>query len=145
MTSTSLRPHGLPEARAHVFPVLARSNEKGPALFALDSLGDLHFTLDAPLGALEIDVRGLLELRLGSVLQLDRLTGEPLEVVVNGTPIARGEVRIQGERFAIRVTEILRSEARDESGGGTDRDEAPKRARDLARGDGSDARARVGG
>ena len=42
------------------------------------------------------------------MLRLDRQTGEHLEITVNGTPIAKGEVRVHGERFAVRVTQILR-------------------------------------
>ena len=69
-------------------------------------------TLIVP-GSLEVDVRDLVGLRPGNVLTLERLTGEPLEITVNGTPIALGEVRVHGERFAIRVTEILKAPRRD--------------------------------
>lgn len=125
-----------PQARPLLLPELTSSSEKKPPLFTLARLGDLPFTLEAPLGSLELDVRGLLSLRTGSVLQLDRFTGEPLEITVNGTPIARGEVRIHGEHFAVRVTEILRAE------GGRD---GSTKDGDVPRGsDGGDARARVG-
>lgn len=135
--------HSRPQARPLLFPELVRSPETKPALFDLAMLADLPFVLEAPLGSLDLDVRALLELKPGSVLQLDRFTGEPLEVTVNGTPIARGEVRIHGDRFAVRVTEILRAEGREETGGKA-RD-ASKKDGDVARhGDGGDARARVG-
>ncbi len=133
-TTLRARPH----ARPLLFPELSGPADAKPLppLFNLARLGDLPFTLEAPLGSLELDVRGLLSLRPGSVLQLDRFTGEPLEITVNGTPIARGEVRIHGEHFAVRVTEILRAE------GGRD---GSTKDGDVPRvGDGSDARARVG-
>jgi flagellar motor switch protein FliN/FliY len=132
-----------PQARPLIFPELARSSETRGPLFTLPMLGDLPFTLEAPLGSIDLDVRALLDLRRGSVLQLDRFTGEPLEVTVNGTAIARGEVRIHGERFAVRVTEILRAEGREGVEGGK---HAPAKGNpDASRaGDGGDSRARVG-
>ncbi len=133
---------GRPLARAFRFSELVAAPPAQPPLLSLQLLADLPFVLEAPLGSLDLDVRTLLDLRPGSVLQLDRFTGEPLEVMVNGTPIARGEVRIHGERFAVRVTEILRAEASRETGGKT-RD-ASKKDGDGARiGDGGDARARA--
>lgn len=133
-----------PVARPYAFPELVRPAQKGTALFTIESLADLPFSLDAPLGSLEIDVRRLLDLRLGSVLQLDRLTGEPLEITANGTPIARGEVRIHGERFAIRVTEILRAEAASDAAGGTGHEPSKKDGDASRTGDAGDSRARVG-
>jgi flagellar motor switch protein FliN/FliY len=131
-----------PLARPFRFPELQSLPAGRPPLLNLSQVADLPFVLDAPLGSLELDVRGLLDLRPGSVLQLDRFTGEPLEITVNGTPIARGEVRIHGERFAVRVTEILRAEASQETGGKT-RD-ASKKDDGARGGDGGDARARTG-
>jgi len=86
---------------------LVPGESAGPALLDLRDLGELMLRLEIPLGSVDVDVRELLELRAGSVLRLDRLTGESVDVTVNGTPIARAEVRVQGERFAVRITEIL--------------------------------------
>ena len=90
----------LPELEA---PAVAQ----GAPVLDLPGLGDIPFRVEVPLGTAAYDLRSFLELQVGSVLQTDRQTGEPLEITVNGTPIARGEVRIHGEFFAIRVTEIL--------------------------------------
>lgn len=78
----------------------------GPRLFDLETLSDLRLVVEVPLGSLAVDLRQLLSLRPGSVLPLDTQTGESLEIRANGTTVARGEVRINGEHFAVRVTEI---------------------------------------
>lgn len=114
-----VHPETFPEARRYRLPELEEPKNAKPPCFTLEKLSSLPFLLEAPLGALSLEVRHLLDLRPGTVLKLDRLTGEPLEITVNGTPIARGEVRIHGERFAIRVTEILRENLRDETTGGS--------------------------
>jgi len=135
----------IPRAEPHAFPELAhQAQQSGPALFQLSQLNNLPFVLEAPLGSVEMNVQQILQLGPGSILQVDRLTGEPLEITVNGTPIARGEVRIHGERYAIRVTEILRAEVTDGRGGG-EHEEKIQRAHDGARAahDG-DSKSRVG-
>lgn len=81
----------------------------GAPILHMHDLNDMPLSVEVPLGSVDLDLRTFLELQPGSVLQTDRQTGEPLEITVNGTPIARGEVRIHGEWFAIRVTEILRA------------------------------------
>jgi flagellar motor switch protein FliN len=92
----------------------------GPAVLHLADLHDLALSVEVPLGSVDLDLRAFLELQEGSVLQTDRQTGEPLEITVNGTPIARGEVRIHGEWFAIRVTEILRASPKRDAEGEPD-------------------------
>jgi len=137
-------PSSLPHAEPHAFAELAHKAHSAPALFTLNELNNLPFVLEAPLGSVEMNVQQILELGPGSILQVDRLTGEPLEITVNGTPIARGEVRIHGERYAIRVTEILRAEASDGRAGG-EHEEKTKKAHDGARpAHDGDSRSRVG-
>jgi flagellar motor switch protein FliN/FliY len=99
-------------------PQLAEEPHSGKPLFALPELSGLKLAVEVPLGSVELDLRGLLRLHVGSILRLEHLTGEPLEVTANGTPIARGEVRIHGERFAVRITEILNVAELAEIGGG---------------------------
>jgi len=99
----------------------------GPPILRLDDLGDLALSVEVPLGSVDLDLRTFLELHEGSVLQTDRQTGEPLEITVNGTPIARGEVRIHGEWFAIRVTEILRASPKRDAEGEPDDGRRPAR------------------
>lgn len=93
---------------ARALPELEASASTGARLFAgAAALSDLVLDVEVPLGSVTVSVRDLVRLRPGTVLTLDRLTGEPIEMVVNGTPVARGEVRVHGERFALRVSEIL--------------------------------------
>ncbi len=74
---------------------------------------DLEVVLDIPVnlsmevGSTEISIRNLLQLNQGSVIELDRVAGEPLDVLVNGTLIAHGEVVVVGEKFGIRVTDVI--------------------------------------
>ena len=63
-------------------------------------------------GNTEIKIRDLLRLNEGSVVELDRLAGEPLDILANGTMIAKGEVVMVGERFGIRLTEVVDPEER---------------------------------
>ncbi|MGB3623977.1 MAG: flagellar motor switch protein FliN, partial [Ketobacter sp.] len=58
-------------------------------------------------GSTDISIRNLLQLNQGSVIELDRLAGEPLDVLVNGTLIAHGEVVVVNEKFGIRLTDVI--------------------------------------
>jgi flagellar motor switch protein FliN/FliY len=58
-------------------------------------------------GRTSISIRNLLQLNQGSVIELDRLAGEPLDVLVNGTLIAHGEVVVVNEKFGIRMTDVI--------------------------------------
>ena len=58
-------------------------------------------------GNTDITIRNLLQLNQGSVIELDRLAGEPLDVLVNGTLIAHGEVVVVNEKFGIRLTDVI--------------------------------------
>jgi len=89
-------------------PVLAAEVRPGAKpLLAIGALADVPVRIEAPLGCVDTDVREVLALAPGSVVMLDRLTGESIPVTANGMLIARGEVRVHGDRFAVRVTEIL--------------------------------------
>ena len=101
------------ESTPHALPELTETPAGGAEarpLFDLKNLNDLALRVDVPLGSLRVSLRELLTLEVGSVLPLDTQTGESLEILVNGTPIALGEVRIHGEYFAVRVTGILRAD-----------------------------------
>jgi flagellar motor switch protein FliN len=111
--------------RTRRLPKLAPGGIAGAPLLGLGDLADLAVRLEVPLGTVEVDVRELLDLDVGSVLRLDRLTGEPLVVVANGTPIADGEVRLHGERLAIRITQI-RGAAGGDAPHGAPRDGDPR-------------------
>ena len=73
----------------------------------LEVVLDIPVTISMEVGATQITIRNLLQLNQGSVIELDRLAGEPLDVLVNGTLIAHGEVVVINEKFGIRVTDVI--------------------------------------
>ena len=78
-------------------------------------LENIDVGLTVEVGSTEIKIRDLLRLSEGSVIELDRLAGDPLDILVNGTMIAKGEVVMVGERFGIRFSEIVDPAKRVES------------------------------
>lgn len=81
----------------------------------LKILENIEVTLSIEVGRTEMTIRDLLRLNEGSVIELDRLAGEPLDLFVNGAIIAKGEVVMVGERYGIRLTDIVDPEERAES------------------------------
>jgi flagellar motor switch protein FliN/FliY len=73
----------------------------------LDVVLDIPVTLSMEVGRSRISIRNLLQLNQGSVVELERATGEPLDVYVNGTLIAHGEVVVVNEKFGIRLTDVI--------------------------------------
>lgn len=78
----------------------------------LDVILDIPVTISMEVGNTEIAIRNLLQLNQGSVIELDRLAGEPLDVLVNGTLIAHGEVVMVNEKFGIRLTDVVSQQER---------------------------------
>ncbi len=78
-------------------------------------LENIGVRLTVEVGRTELTIRDLLRLSEGSVIELDRLAGDPLDVLVNGTLIAKGEVVMVGERFGIRFGQIVDPEKRAET------------------------------
>lgn len=73
----------------------------------LDVILDIPVSISMEVGNTQIPIRNLLQLNQGSVIELDRLAGEPLDVLVNGTLIAHGEVVMVNEKFGIRLTDVI--------------------------------------
>lgn len=73
----------------------------------LDVIMDIPVTISMEVGNTQIPIRNLLQLNQGSVIEMDRLAGEPLDVLVNGTLIAHGEVVMVNEKFGIRLTDVI--------------------------------------
>jgi flagellar motor switch protein FliN len=73
----------------------------------LDVILDIPVTLSMEIGRTRLPIRNLLQLNQGSVVELERLAGEPMDVLVNGTLIARGEVVVINERYGIRLTDVI--------------------------------------
>ena len=73
----------------------------------IEAILDVPITVAMEIGRARINIRNLLQLNQGSVVELDRLAGEPMDVLVNGTLIAQGEVVVVNEKFGIRLTDIV--------------------------------------
>src|SRR5687768_7999037 len=78
-----------------------------PGEVNLDVILDVPVTLSMEVGRTRIPIRNLLQLNQGSVVELDRAAGEPLDVFVNGTLVAHGEVVVVNEKFGIRLTDVI--------------------------------------
>ncbi|GAB6259896.1 flagellar motor switch protein FliN [Photobacterium sp. CCB-ST2H9] len=73
----------------------------------LDTIMDIPVTISMEVGRTKISIRNLLQLNQGSVVELDRVAGESLDVLVNGTLIAHGEVVVVNDKFGIRLTDVI--------------------------------------
>jgi len=73
---------------------------------------DIPVQLTVELGRTKIAIRNLLQLAQGSVIELDRLAGEPMDVLVNGCLIAQGELVVVDDKFGIRLTEVIAPDER---------------------------------
>ncbi len=78
----------------------------------LEAILDIPVTLSVEIGSTRIAIRNLLQLNQGSVVELDRMAGEPLDVLVNGTLVAHGEVVVVNEKFGIRLTDVISTQER---------------------------------
>tara|TARA_B100001989_G_scaffold110582_1_gene77582 strand:+ start:7379 stop:7750 length:372 start_codon:yes stop_codon:yes gene_type:complete len=90
-------------------PKVGVEEEKGErsSLENLRVLENIDVKLTVEVGGAEIKLRDLLRINEGSVIELERLAGDPLDILANGTIIAKGEVVMIGERFGIRFTEVV--------------------------------------
>jgi flagellar motor switch protein FliN/FliY len=91
---------------ANIFQRLAPT-ATGEGAQDLDLILDIPVTLTVELGRTKIPIKNILQLAQGSVIELDALAGEPMDVLVNGCLIAQGEVVVVNERFGIRLTDIV--------------------------------------
>jgi flagellar motor switch protein FliN len=73
----------------------------------LEMILDVNVNLSMEVGHTRIPIRNLMQLNQGSVVELDRAAGEPLDVFVNGTLVAHGEVVVVNEKFGIRLTDVV--------------------------------------
>lgn len=90
-----------------VFNALGGGTEKAGIPGDFDMILDIPVHLSVELGRTRISIRNLLQLAHGSVVELDGMAGEPLDVLVNGTLIAQGEVVVVNDKFGIRLTDII--------------------------------------
>ena len=88
------------------------SEENKDGMENLKVLENIEVKLTVEVGSTELKIRDLLRLNEGSVVELERLAGDPLDILANGVQIAKGEVVMVGERFGIRFTEVTNPENR---------------------------------
>ncbi|MBU0592308.1 MAG: flagellar motor switch protein FliN [Gammaproteobacteria bacterium] len=100
-------PPAQPQAATPVFEQFAASTGQAGMVNNLDMILDIPVNLTVELGRTKIAIRSLLQLAQGSVVELDGLAGEPMNVLVNGCLIAQGEVVVVNDKFGIRLTDII--------------------------------------
>ncbi len=98
---------GAQSANASVFKDLASENITRNTSSDIDLILDIPVQLTVELGRTKIAIKNLLQLAQGSVVELDGLAGEPMDVLVNGCLIAQGEVVVVNDKFGIRLTDII--------------------------------------
>lgn len=92
---------------SQIFEDFGSSGTKSSTLNDFDMILDIPVQLTVELGRTKLSIRNLLQLAHGSVVELDGLAGEPMDVLVNGTLIAQGEVVVVNDKFGIRLTDII--------------------------------------
>jgi flagellar motor switch protein FliN len=92
---------------SHLFPDFEAGGNRAGAMNDFDMILDIPVQVSVELGRAKLSIRKLLQLAHGSVLELDSLAGESLDVLVNGTLIAQGEVVVVNDKFGIRLTDII--------------------------------------
>lgn len=100
------------EVQPVTFQPLSPSKEKEEKISNLDLLKDVPIQVSVELGRTKILIKDLLALSSGSIIELDKLAGEPVDILVNGKLIAKGEVVVIDENFGVRITEIISPEKR---------------------------------
>ena len=94
------------------FEELQKSRGGGSEKVDLDVLLDIPVTLQLEIGRAKVSIRNLLSYTQGSVVEMDRLAGEPLDLLVNGTLIAHGEVVVINDKFGVRLTDVISPQER---------------------------------
>ena len=92
---------------SQLFEDFGGTGGKPGALNDFDMILDIPVQITVELGRTKLSIRNLLQLAHGSVVELDGLAGEPMDVLVNGTLIAQGEVVVVNDKFGIRLTDII--------------------------------------
>jgi flagellar motor switch protein FliN/FliY len=90
-----------------IFPELSGTAPANGIASDIDMILDIPVLMTVELGRTKIAIRNLLQLAQGSVVELDGLAGEPMDVLVNGTLIAQGEVVVVNDKFGVRLTDIV--------------------------------------
>lgn len=90
----------------------AANDNETPESAALENILDIPVTLSVEIGSTKINIRNLLQLNQGSVVELDRLAGEPLDVKINNVLVAHGEIVVVNEKYGVRLTDVISAHER---------------------------------
>ncbi|MDH4078541.1 MAG: flagellar motor switch protein FliN [Nitrospira sp.] len=101
-----LQDEGRASPQPATFPPV-QGGEVGGTPKNMDFLLDIPMSVAVYVGSTKMAIRDLLQLAQGSVIELDKLAGEPMEVMVNNKLVARGEVVVVNEKFGIRLTDVV--------------------------------------
>ena len=93
--------------KAHFQGLQEEKNVRSIGETGMDMILDIPVTIAVEIGRSKINIRNLLKLNQGSIVELDRLAGEPMDLIVNGTLIAHGEVVVVNEKFGVRLTDVI--------------------------------------
>ncbi len=105
-TRTESQTAGSQSPQPASFPPVQQA-ETGGAPKNIDFILDIPMSVTVYVGSTKMAIRDLLQLAQGSVIELDKLAGEPMEVMVNNKLVARGEVVVVNEKFGIRLTDVV--------------------------------------
>ena len=94
------------------FEALSQERGDGRNKVDLDVLLDIPVTLHLEIGRAKVSIRNLLSYTQGSVIEMERMAGEPLDLLVNGTLIAHGEVVVVNDKFGVRLTDVISPQER---------------------------------
>jgi len=93
--------------KAHFQGLQEDTSSKSIGETGMEMILDIPVTIAVEIGRSKISIRNLLKLNQGSIVELDRLAGEPMDLIVNGTLIAHGEVVVVNEKFGVRLTDVI--------------------------------------
>lgn len=105
--ATQATPAAVNAESAQIFQEFTANNAKAAQRTDLDMILDIPVQLEVQLGRTKIAIKSLLQLAQGSVVELDGMAGEPMDVLVNGCLIAQGEVVVVNDKFGIRLTDVI--------------------------------------
>lgn len=105
-TASDSQPFGGQAAQSTSFPSVQQA-DSGSSPKNIDFILDIPMSVTVYVGSTKMAIRELLQLAQGSVIELDKLAGEPMDVMVNNKLVARGEVVVVNEKFGIRLTDVV--------------------------------------
>ncbi|MDO8313687.1 MAG: flagellar motor switch protein FliN [Rugosibacter sp.] len=111
-TAADTLPHADAVQPAQIFEQFSGEDRTTSEPQGFDMIMDIPVALTVELGRTKISIRNLLQLAHGSIVELDGLAGEPMDILINGTLIAQGEVVVVNEKFGIRLTDIITPQER---------------------------------